>query len=60
MLTGGLYEGQSNNDKFDLTNIMGEGRDAVLLCPTEVEELPIKGRFNSKEFDFVEITIRGC
>ena len=60
LLEGGQYEGQSNNAYFDLVNLVGIDDTSSFLCPVGLDSLIVQGQFNSKQFDYVQIIVKGC
>ena len=56
MLPGGLHEGESNNELFDLVY----GRSEKHLCPLNISDLSVTGMFDSEAFHYIEIMLKGC
>ena len=58
-LPGGKHEGKSNNELFDIEQLVN-GRDYNHLCPLNITDISLKGMFDSEAFYYVKIGLKGC
>jgi len=62
LLSGGKYEGMSNNRFFNIEKLatLGRAKTNLFLCPVGVKQLKLNGNIGSPDFNYVEIKMLGC
>ena len=60
LMPGGMHEGKSNNENFDLGRTLSLNPESDLLCPIDIGGLDLQGEYGADVFIYAKIYVEGC